>query len=71
VNWFYHSVSIDYYGSSPKTNPTGPTVGSYRVRRGGGWNDEVEWCRVFTRDDCIPDSGSGYADLGFRLALSL
>lgn len=59
----------DWYGSyssSSQSNPTGPSGGSYRVNRGGGW-DGAGYCCVlyrsyyapFYRNDC----------LGFRLVL--
>ena len=42
----------DWYGSyssSAQTNPTGPTSGSYRVFRGGGWGSIARACRVSYR----------------------
>ena len=60
----------DWYGdysSDAQTNPTGPTSGSYRVHRGGGWNNLARYCRVSHRSGYFP-SGTGY-DLGLRLAL--
>ncbi len=55
----------DWYG----TNPTGPTLGSYRVIRGGSWNCLAVDCRVSSRYYAAP-SGNG-DKLGFRLAHSL
>ncbi len=60
----------DWYGnysSSTQTNPLGPTSGSYRVVRGGGWSNRARSCRVANRlryDADLRDS-----NLGFRLAL--
>ncbi|MBR5638295.1 MAG: SUMF1/EgtB/PvdO family nonheme iron enzyme [Muribaculaceae bacterium] len=54
-----------YYGDSPLTNPTGPNSGTYRVNRGGGWND-YDKCRVASRDKFFPDDNIG---MGFRLAM--
>jgi len=60
----------DWYGSyssGSKTNPTGPSSGSYRVNRGGGWIDlDAGYCRSSRRDYLTPsDRGN---DLGLRLA---
>lgn len=57
-----------YYSSSPSTNPTGPTSGSYRVFRGGSWYYNAQICRVASRDYNTPGScGNGG---GFRLVCS-
>ena len=61
----------DWYGSyssGSQTNPTGPSSGSYRVYRGGGWNDYAEGCRVSYRLRSNPGGWAGY--LGLRLTLS-
>ena len=61
----------DWYGSyssSPQTNPTGPSTGSIRVLRGGGWNYSATGCRVAYRSCNSPSSCSRY--IGVRLALS-
>ena len=60
----------DWYGSyssGAQTNPTGPTTGSDRVIRGGGWYDDATNCRTAYRDGDSP--GSRGDDVGFRLAL--
>ena len=61
----------DWYGSyssSSQTNPTGPTSGSYRVIRGGGWNFSARVCRVsFRLDHGFPGSHDGWH--GFRLVM--
>jgi formylglycine-generating enzyme required for sulfatase activity len=61
----------DRYGEYPKgavSDPTGPKEGSFRVLRGGSWNDGAARCRSASRgwiDPSIRISG-----LGFRVALS-
>jgi formylglycine-generating enzyme required for sulfatase activity len=65
--WEWVSDWYDGYSSSAQTNPTGPTTGSYRVRRGGGWDYVEGYCRVSNRIIIIP--GDGYSNLGFRLVL--
>ena len=62
----------DWYGtysSSAQTNPTGPSSGSDRVGRGGGWGNVAGRCRSSYRDYNSPD-GRGNCGLGLRLALS-
>jgi eukaryotic-like serine/threonine-protein kinase len=65
VDWY----APDYYAHSPTRNPTGPTSGEYRVRRGGGnksWEQDV---RVTAR---AGESVTHFFDsqLGFRCALN-
>jgi len=36
--WVSDWFSEDYYKESPETNPKGPSQGSFRVLRGGGWH---------------------------------
>ena len=60
----------DYYGSyssNAQTNPTGPSSGSYRVNRGGGWDSSASYCRVADRS-CNSPGLRDYA-LGFRVVL--
>lgn len=61
----------DYYGSydiNQRLDPVGPTKGSFRVRRGGGWNFDAEFCRSAYRYGYGPPYRG--SNLGFRLALS-
>jgi len=53
------------YSSSSQTNPTGPSSGSDRVCRGGGWGSNASYCRVALRDNLTPANSYNY--LGFRL----
>ena len=60
----------DWYGayrSESQTDPTGPSTGYYRVRRGGGWGGSSRVCRVSARYSSSPSSASSF--LGLRLAL--
>ncbi len=60
---------FDWYGSyskNSKENPTGTTKGSYRVLRGGSWNDYAEDCRPANRNFGTPVSCNN--DIGFRFA---
>ena len=55
------------YTSSAQTNPMGPSTGSRRVIRGGGFMDDARWCRVSYRYSSKPDRR--FYGLGLRLAL--
>ena len=57
------------YSSSSQTNPTGPTLGSYRVSRGGSWNYNASYCRVSIRAGSTLDNRRNY--LGFRLVMPI
>ena len=60
----------DWYGSyssSDQADPVGPSSGSGRVERGGGWDSLAKFCRVAGRVNSKP-SGRIYF-LGLRLAL--
>jgi formylglycine-generating enzyme required for sulfatase activity len=56
------------YTSTAQTDPRGPSSGSNRVVRGGGWHGGAESCRVAYRyDNYIP--GSRSIGFGFRSVL--
>jgi|GEM_PF-865878 len=58
----------DWYGdysNSAQTNPAGPSSGSLRVTRGGGWGSSAHRCRSADRYSNGP--GSSRNSLGFRL----
>jgi formylglycine-generating enzyme required for sulfatase activity len=61
----------DWYGEYPKgavSDPVGPREGSYRVIRGGSWNNEAAFCRSAPRYGDLPSVRS--LSYGFRVALS-
>lgn len=63
-----HEWVQDWCGEYPAeavTDPQGPSVGSYRVMRGGGWTTLARHCRSAYRSNDKPDSR--HKDLGFRL----
>lgn len=66
--WCSDCYGLDYYDSSPQTNPRGPSLGSYRVVRGGSWDDIADWCRAAYRSDYNPSCRD--ANLGFRCVLA-
>ena len=56
-----------YYTSSPRSDPVGPSYGSFRVIRGGGWGDRPQYCRSALRYRNTP--ADRFNSLGFRVAL--
>jgi formylglycine-generating enzyme required for sulfatase activity len=55
----------DDYNPGAQTDPVGPSTGSYRVNRGGGWNDPPESLRSAVRSG--PEPGMRLFNLGFRV----
>lgn len=69
AEWCQDLYSQNYYGQSPSADPTGPTTGSDRVWRGGGWNEIAQVLRSADRSRYAPDYRTNY--LGFRLVRAL
>ncbi len=67
--WCHDWYDEEYYASSPKNNPTGPSSGEFHVRRGGRWDHTTKCCRVSSRNDGLSEGESNYDGSGFRLAL--
>ena len=65
--WEWCQDRFGSYSSSSQTNPTGPSSGSSRVRRGGSWGSSARGCRVSIRGYGSP--GGMFNILGLRLAL--
>jgi formylglycine-generating enzyme required for sulfatase activity len=63
--WCSDWYGSDYYKNSPTDNPKGPSSGSSRVLRGGGWVNSAQYCRSAYRYFLTPDYRSG--TYGFRL----
>ena len=64
AEWCSDWYDNGYYAISPKRNPIGPALGTYRVVRGGGWADFGGVLCVSYRSFLNPDTmGSG---TGFR-----
>ncbi len=64
--WEWCADWYDDYPAVAVTDPPGPPSGSYRVIRGGGWNQDDRGVRATNRGNGGPN-GAG-ADWGFRLA---
>ena len=63
--WEWCSDWYGSYSSTSQTDPTGPTSGSYRVLRGGSWDNDAQGCRVSIRSCYTPSLCGIY--FGFRL----
>ncbi len=63
--WEWCEDWYGYYSNGSQTNPTGPSFGSYRVLRGGGWRVNAKLCRVSYRHNYSP--GYRYNSSGFRV----
>jgi sulfatase modifying factor 1 len=65
-DWF----TLDYYASSPSTNPKGPATGNSRALRGGAWVGSQfvleDYYKSATRGNQNPGQPSEY--LGFTCA---
>ena len=58
-----------YYKNSPRSNPSDPNSGKYRVLRGGSWNGEPDGLRAANRYRNVPTEQ--FNAFGFRLAVSV
>jgi formylglycine-generating enzyme required for sulfatase activity len=58
-----------YYANSPVSDPQGPSTGSSRVLRGGGWRNASAWCASAHREAEPPATRSCFR--GFRVAADL
>lgn len=55
------------YPASPAVDPVGPASGKFKVFRGGGWNQEIQFARSANRFMMSPSNGIYF--VGFRVAL--
>ena len=70
--WCADRFSADFHLTAPRDNPTGPTIGSSRVTKGGSYLCHDSYCnryRVAGRSSNTPDSSTG--NMGFRCARSV
>jgi formylglycine-generating enzyme required for sulfatase activity len=65
--WCLDWYDEKYCAGGPVDDPAGPTQASFRVRRGGGWDDGAGDCRSASRSRYVPAGRRD--DLGFRVAL--
>jgi len=67
--WVSDWFSESYYGESPEQNPTGPSFGTFRVFRGGGWHSGGS-CTTVHRRNALPSNWVDFAG-GFRCVKEL
>jgi formylglycine-generating enzyme required for sulfatase activity len=67
--WCADWYAADYYTKGPKEDPQGPSEGTQRVLRGGGWPSSAMTCRSAFRNHLAPDEKS-YTS-GFRVVLEV
>ena len=65
--WCADCYARDYYANSPTHDPTGPSMGTHRVARGGSWADYPSVSRSGRCTAFTPDFRRG-GFTGFRLA---
>jgi formylglycine-generating enzyme required for sulfatase activity len=65
--WCQDRYESSYYRRSPDQDPRGPDSGSFRVLRGGSWDDVPSVVRCARRSSSTPDSRG--LNVGFRLVL--
>ncbi|MEA2013891.1 MAG: formylglycine-generating enzyme family protein, partial [Thermodesulfobacteriota bacterium] len=65
--WEWCEDRYGYYPSGHVTDPEGPSGGSHRVYRGGGWSYGDRYCRSAFRNGGRPGYGYGDGGLGLRL----
>ena len=65
--WCNDWYSANYYKVSPVDNPTGPLSGTFKVLRGGAWDNLPKECRSSRRHPKEPDCT--YTSHGFRIVL--
>jgi formylglycine-generating enzyme required for sulfatase activity len=66
--WVQDRYRNDYYGASPRNNPTGPSRGRDHVLRGGSWSDSARSARTTNRGKNVANAAFSFN--GFRIAAS-
>jgi formylglycine-generating enzyme required for sulfatase activity len=56
------------YSTAPQTNPAGPSAGTFRIFRGGGYGSDAKYCRSAFRNFEYPITDNGA--FGFRLVFA-
>lgn len=65
--WEWCSDWFEPYPAAALKDPTGPAESQYKVFRGGGWNQSIEFARSRNRFMMSPTNGIHF--VGFRVAL--
>ena len=69
VNEWVSDYMYGYITTGPSTDPVGPESGTYRMFRGGDYDDSRLDMRAANRNVINPDYGDRLSTLGFRVAL--
>jgi formylglycine-generating enzyme required for sulfatase activity len=64
--WCGDGYASEYYQTSPSADPVGPSMGRYRVLRGGSWLSDAQDARSAYRSRNEP--GYRFSSIGFRCA---
>jgi formylglycine-generating enzyme required for sulfatase activity len=67
MEWVADWLAVDYYATSPKTDPTGPETGTIKVEKGGWWGSNEFVARSAYRHYEDPPT-YGDKHIGFRIA---
>ena len=67
MEWVGDWLAVDYYATSPKTDPTGPATGTIKVEKGGWWGSNEFVARSAYRHYEDPPT-YGDKHIGFRVA---
>ena len=65
--WEWCSDWFEPYPAAPLTDPVGPATSKFKLFKGGGWNQDLEYGRASSRFMMSPSNGIHF--VGFRLAL--
>jgi len=65
--WINDWYDRDYYTVTPDRNPPGPSTGTYKVIRGGGWSDDDDR-NLMNHYRNFADPSKGASTIGFRCA---
>lgn len=66
--WVSDWWNESYYLGSPRANPTGPSVGQYKVIRGGSFGNIERGLRTYYRNDSTGVTRNTNNNIGFRCA---
>lgn len=66
--WVADWYATNFYENSPIQNPTGPSTGTMKIRRGGSWMDELKFTRLTTLRSPMEPHNNGQMATGFRCA---
>lgn len=65
--WEWCADWFEPYPAMPLSDPVGPPASKYKLFKGGGWNQDVEYARASSRFMMSPSNGIHF--VGFRVAL--